>query len=214
MGNQSSNILNTGNIYSINHNNVKKDLANKILNQGTLTNINVLIGLTKMCHDDTPRYLNEKIENHTKERCLQSCKLHLEDLNVISKCGTLMPHDDESRTCLGELNRLVYLCKQDCEKLKSFIKENETKDFPSTTTTVRGRSSAGSSRNDFDNFQVQCKDGKCTITKCKDGNCRSFTVDRDGFNGCDPEGSGVCIDSGHCDYDSGICEVDTSLFRD
>lgn len=149
--------------------------------------------------------------------CLRRFVLH----DQIKHCGNFGVTGITSRDqCLRTYNAGYHKCMKTADQLREAFKKIDA-EIEKMSPAELAKVATGSYKSliikdtadrEFDTFTVGCSDGKCTITKCKNANCRTIVVDRDDFDGCDPEGSGVCIDSGHCDYDSGVCFVDTSFY--
>lgn len=196
--------------YTFASNEVKKDLISGKLGSNTLHYLNSMLGQLKNYRTDFNKRYQPILTNRTPERCIMVCQTRITTWHAMEKCGVPgLTDDSTANACIHEIKTEFIKCRQQCKELKealsTFRHECNKREEQKKVSPEEHR--------DFDYFQVECKDGKCNIIKCNAVRCRTIVVDRDDFDGCDPEGSGVCINNDHCDYDAGVCVADTSFFQ-
>lgn len=183
----------------------KRDIISGKLSDGTRSLLNNMKILLVSYNKYRPT-----ISSRTPESCIMACQSRISMWHTMEKCGVPSLTDDyTANVCIHEIKTEFIKCRQQCkeleESLSTFRHECNKREEQKKVSPEEHR--------DFDYFQVECKDGKCNIIKCNATRCRSIVVDRDDFDGCDPEGSGVCINKDHCDYDAGVCVADTTFFQ-
>ena len=184
---------------------VKRDIISGKLNDGTHRLLN-----TMKAHLVSYNKYRPTISSQTPKRCIMECRSRISMWHTMEKCGVPgLTDDSTANACIHEIKTEFIKCRQQCkeleESLSTFRHECNKREEQKKVSPEKHR--------DCDYFQVECKDGKCNIIKCNSVRCRTIVVDRDDFDGCDPEGSGVCINNNHCDYDAGVCVADTSFFQ-